>query len=259
MDQDNQKQYQVLADSVVMTDTPEMIAEATNELLFGEIVDVIGQDDEDWVKCRSVLDGYEGYLPRGELDSEITKPTHKIKGLRGFAYTESDYKSPPVRSLSFGSPLSVFMEEDGYALLMQGGWVPLEQIEPIDQKQPDIVQTAEMFLGTPYLWGGRTSIGLDCSALVQLCLMHAGSPCPRDTKDQIKSVGENIEFGDTIAYGALERGDLVFFDGHVGIMINNKEVINATARHMSVVIEDLEAVSDAYNGILAVRRITPQE
>jgi len=254
--QDNKKLYQVLADSVVMTDTPEMIAEATTELLFGEQVEVIGRNDDEWVQVRSLRDGYEGYVPRGELDDEITAPTHMISGIRGFAYTEADYKSPPVRSLSFMSPLSVFMEEDGYALLMQGGWVPLEQICALDEKQSDIAASAEMFLGTPYLWGGRTSIGLDCSALVQLSLIKAGVPCPRDSKDQVESVGEPIEFGDTIAYASIQRGDIVFFKGHVGIMVDEKRIINATARHMSVVIEDLEDVSDAYDGILAVRRIS---
>jgi len=256
---DNKKIYQVLADSVVMTDTPEMIAEATTELLFGEQLEVIGRNDDEWVKCRSLTDGYEGYVPRGELDDEISAPTHTVSALRGFAYTEADYKSPPVRSLSFTSPLSVFMEEDGYALLMQGGWVPLQHIAPIDAQVADAVETiiasAEMFLGTPYLWGGRTSIGLDCSALVQLSLAAAGIDCPRDSKDQIESVGEKIEFGDTIAYGAIERGDLVFFEGHVGIMLDDARMINATARHMKVVIEDLDAVSEAYGGILAVRRV----
>jgi len=91
--QNNQKLYQVLADSVVVTDKPEMIAEATTEFLFGEQLEVIGRDDDEWVKVRSIRDGYEGYVPRGELDDEIHKPTHKISGLRGFGYTESDYKS----------------------------------------------------------------------------------------------------------------------------------------------------------------------
>ncbi|NCT40646.1 MAG: C40 family peptidase [Alphaproteobacteria bacterium] len=250
------KKYQVLADSVVMTATPEMIAEATNELLYGEQVEVIGQDDEEWVQCRSLRDEYEGYVPRGEMDDEITDATHKIAGIRGFAYTEADYKSPPVRSLSFGSPLSVFMEENGYALLSQGGWIPMQQIRQIHAYSPDIAATAEKFLGVPYLWGGRTSIGLDCSALVQLCLLEAGIPCPRDTKDQIESVGETIEFGDTIAYGALQRGDLVFFDGHVGIMMDDKKIINATARKMHVVIESLDELSATYGGILGVRRVS---
>ena len=232
-----------------MTDQPKMIAEATTELLFGEQIEVTGQDDDDWVKCRSLVDGYEGFLPRGEVDEEIFAPTHKISVLRGFAYTEADYKSPPVRSLSFMSPLNVFVEEDGYALLMQGGWVPLQHITEIDNTQPDIVETAKMFLGTPYLWGGRTSIGLDCSALVQLSLLNAGISCPRDSKDQVQSAGQEVSQDD------IQKGDLVFFEGHVGIMINDKEIINATARHMSVLIEDLDVVSKAYNGITAVRRV----
>ena len=244
------KKYQVLADSVVMTDKPQMIAEATTELLFGESVEIIGREDEEWLQCRSLVDGYEGYLPTGEMDEEVTKPTHKVSSLRTFAYTEADYKSPPARSLSFMSPLSVFMEEAGYALLMQGGWVPLQHITPIDDTQADIVETAKMFLGTPYLWGGRTSIGLDCSALVQLSLLNAGIPCPRDSKDQAKSVGEEISQDD------LQTGDLVFFKGHVGIMVDDIHIINATARHMNVVIEDLNTVSKAYDGILSIRRVT---
>ena len=243
------KQYQVLADSVVMTDTAEMVAEATTEVLFGEHVEVIGRDDEEWVQCLNLTDGYEGFVPRGELDDEITQATHKVKSLRSFAYTEADYKSPPARSLSFGSPLSVFMEEDGYALLMQGGWVPLQHLSPIDATQKDIVKTASMFLGTPYLWGGRTSIGLDCSALVQLSLLAAGNHCPRDTKDQVK------EAGNEVSKDNIQKGDLVFFDGHVGIMINDREIINATARHMETVIETLDDVEKAYNGITCVRRV----
>lgn len=254
--QDNSKLYQVLADSVVMTDKPEMIAEATTELLFGEQVEVIGRDDEEWIQCRSLTDGYEGYLPVGEMDDEVHAPTHRVSSLRAFAYTEADFKAPPARSLSFMSPLSVFMEEDGYGLLMQGGWVPLQHIVPIDNVQADIVASAKMFLGVPYLWGGRTSIGLDCSALVQLSLMRAGIPCPRDSKDQIESVGEKIEFGDTIAYATLQAGDLVFFDGHVGIMVDDKQIINATIRHMEVVIEDLDAVTETYGGVLSVRRVS---
>lgn len=256
MAQDNKKLYQVLADSVVMTDAPEMIAEATTELLFGERVEVIGRDDDEWVHCRSLVDGYEGYVPQGEMDSEITVPTHVISHLRGFAYTEADYKSPPVRSLSFMSPLSVFVEEDGYALLMQGGWVPLQHIRKAQDAQKDIVASAMQFIGTPYLWGGRTSIGLDCSALVQLSLLNAGIPCPRDTKDQIDAIGQAVEFGDTIQYASIQKGDIVFFEGHVGIMIDEKQIINATARHMSVCVEQLDDVIDAYDGILGVRRIS---
>ena len=200
------------------------------------------------MECRSLVDGYEGFVPRGELDDEIFPTTHRISSLRGFAYTEANYKSPPVRSLSFMSPLSVFMEEDGYALLMQGGWIPTQHIKEIGD-QPDPVDSAMQFLGTPYLWGGRTSIGLDCSALVQLSLLAAGHDCPRDSKDQKDAIGQSVDPNE------IQRGDLVFFEGHVGIMVNENEILNATSRHMTTLIEPLETLVDAYGGIETVRRV----
>ena len=241
--------YQVLADSVVMTGKAELHAQATTELLFGEQVETIGRDDEEWIECRSLRDGYEGFVPAGELDHELTAPTHFVSSLRTFAFAEPDYKSPPVRVLSFMSPVNIFMEENGYGLLMQGGWVPMQHLLPIDHIKSDIIEHARMFLGAPYLWGGRTSLGLDCSALVQLCLMCAGIECPRDTKDQAGSVGKAIKQTD------IQAGDLVYFNGHVGIMVDNEQLINATARYMSVVIENLEDVVNAYKGITAIRRV----
>ena len=242
------KTYQVLADSVVMTAAPDVAAEATTELLFGEQITVI-EDGDDWVKGVCVTDGYEGYVPRGALDDEITDATHKVSAVRTFAFSEPDFKSPPLRILSFCSPLSIVMEDNGYCLLEQGGWVFQEHLTEIHDKSADFVQTALLFSETPYLWGGRTSLGLDCSALVQLSLLNSGHICPRDTKDQVKVLGRDVERKD------VQRGDLVFFEGHVGIIIDEKRIVNATSRHMKTCVEDLALLESAYNGITAIRRI----
>ena len=112
----------------------------------------------------------------------------------------------------------------------------------------DFVETAMKFLDTPYLWGGRSCAGIDCSGLVQISLMAAGLECLRDTKDQIGTIG-------TKASPPLKRGDLVFFEGHVGIMVDEENLLNATSRHMKTIIEPVDHVKDAYNGILNIKRL----
>jgi len=245
---------QVLADSVIMSDTPSADAEASNELLFGEVVTVLDDHDE-WLNVKAEHDGYEGFVPRIAFDDEVLEATHIVSALRTFAFAEPDFKSAPLRVLSYQSRLHIILEDEGYGLLAQGGWVFMGHVRVVEQVQADFVESAMAFLGTPYLWGGRTSLGLDCSALVQLALGAAGIEAPRDSKDQISSIGQMVEFGDTIQYAALERGDFIFFEGHVGIMVDGERLINATARHMKTLIEPLDDVSEAYNGILAVRRL----
>ncbi len=240
--------YQVIADSSVMNAEPDVAADAVSEMLFGEQIKVIEESDE-WVKGINLRDGYEGYVFSGVLDDEPSEPTHKITALRSFAFCEPDFKSPPLRALSFQSPLSVMMEDNGFWLLEQGGWVYGAHMSEFAQKSADYVEDALMFLHAPYLWGGRTSIGLDCSALVQLALLGAGYECARDTKDQVGSVGVSVKDE------APQRGDLVYFKGHVGIMIDDTRLLNATSRHMKVCIEDLDAVTKAYGGILDIRRL----
>ncbi|MGB0719250.1 MAG: NlpC/P60 family protein [Bdellovibrionales bacterium] len=244
--------HQVIADSVVMTATPDFAAEASSELLFGEQVEILETcevDDEPWARIRSQTDGYEGYVQAGALDDEPSTPSHKVAALRSFAFCEPDYKSPPLRILSFFSPLSVVLEDRGYCLLEQGGWVFEQHVQAFESTRTPPIDAALMFLETPYLWGGRSAAGLDCSALVQLALLNAGIPCPRDSKDQEKAVGQAIE------RDQIQRGDLVFFKGHVGMMVDDHTLINATARHMKVLIEPLAAVEKAYDGITTIRRV----
>ena len=119
---------------------------------------------------------------------------------------------------------------------------------PLDQKREDFVETALMFLGAPYLWGGRSIGGIDCSGLVQLSLMAAGICCPRDSHEQ-------IEVGKKASPDDLQRGDLVFFKGHVGIMLDDQHILNATSRSMDTRIEIVDHLAEIYDGILDIRRI----
>ncbi|MGH1399071.1 MAG: NlpC/P60 family protein [Alphaproteobacteria bacterium] len=240
------EQLQVLADSVIMSDTPDAAAEASNELLFGEIVEVI-EDAGEWARVRAAHDGYEGFVPRGAFDDEIVEATHVVSALRTFAFAETDFKSAPLRVLSYQSRLHIIVEDEGYGLLAQGGWVFMGHVRAIEARQDDIVANALPFIGAPYLWGGRTSLGLDCSALVQLSCMAAGIDVPRDTKDQVSAIGTEVK--------TPQRGDFVFFEGHVGIMVDEQNLLNATARHMQVLIEPLREVAAAYDGITAIKRL----
>ena len=161
------------------------------------------------------------------------------------------------------SPLRVLGTHERYSeIAMPGGgtgWVYAAHLAEAGDTAPDFVATAHMFLGVPYLWGGRSSLGLDCSALVQLCLARAGLACPRDTYVQEAGLGAPIAWqaGKT----RLGRGDLVFFPGHVAIALNKTEVLHSNAGAMLTVIEplaDLVARVEAESGgrgITAVRRL----
>lgn len=228
---------------------PRADSEMTSQLLHGEAFDVLKQAEGGWLGVQAVHDGYVGYVeqskaaPHGDF-----APGNRFSAVQGHIYSLPDFKSPPLSPLFFLSPLDLAEDEtNGFRALEGGGWVFAAHIAPPGWRAPDLAETALRFLETPYLWGGRSRAGLDCSGLAQLCVMAAGHPCPRDT-------GEQAEAGREVR-DAPRRGDLVFFKGHVGVMLDERRLINATARHMSTVAEDLQTVAAAYGGVLGVRRL----
>jgi cell wall-associated NlpC family hydrolase len=239
-----------------MRQEPDSRAEGCNELLFGEQVDILeelpGASGLNWAKIRSLTDGYEGYVRAESLGDRVTQATHRLKALRSHIYPAPDFKAPPLMALSFLSSVTLSEQsQNGFTLTEQGGWVFAAHFAEAAERVSDPAETALRFEGVPYLWGGRSSAGLDCSALAQLCAMAAGQPCLRDTSQQQGTLGENFK------NVALQRGDFVFFKGHVGIMLDKTHIINATARHMMTCIENCEDVSNAYGGIVTVRRLLP--
>lgn len=239
----------VVAPSAPLKRTPRADASLDSEILRGEVFVVFEDADEGWSWGQLETDGYVGFVPTDALGSVAPQPTHRVAALRTFVYPGPDMKLPAQAALSFGS--RVVLDEEAttrntpYRRLTGGeGWIVARTVEPVDAPvENDFVAVAERFLNTAYLWGGRTSLGLDCSSLVQLSLTAAGVAAPRDTDLQEKALGNAVE-GDTTA--ALRRGDLVFWlghwAGHVGIMIDGEYLLHANGHHMAVVIEPLAEV-----------------
>ena len=228
---------------------PDFEARQTTQALFGETV-TIYEEHDGWVWGQIESDGYVGYLRLDTLWGETPAPTHRVSAIRTFLFPEPDLKSPTLDVLSLTSRVAVIGEKNGFAELEQGGWVFMKHLAGLDDVAPDYVATARKLTGVPYLWGGKTSMGLDCSGLVQIALDAAGLSVPRDSDQQAQAIGEAVA-----DFGALRRGDIVFFPGHVGIMTGPDLLLHANAFHMMVTEEPLTEVVARGAQVTGVRRL----
>lgn len=213
---------------------PEADGPRDTELLRGESVSVFDEADGfAWV--QSQRDAYVGYVSLEALGTGTPAPTHRVSALRSFIYGEADLKSPMNNWVSLNSLLVVSGTQGRFSALAGGGYVFSDHLLAMDVFAPDYVSIAEQFLETPYLWGGRSSLGLDCSGLVQCALEATGIPCPRDTDMQEAALGSTMPDSEP-----LQRGDLLFWKGHVGIMADGATLLHANATHMKTVEEAVE-------------------
>lgn len=240
----------VAAPSAFLRGRPDASAEALTELLFGEDV-MVNFSRADWAEVESLIDGYKGFMLVAALTEPGADPTHRIRALRTHVYPEPSMKTPALGALSFLSPVRPGTERNGFAEVAPGAWVYLRHLAQVGPIESDIVKTALRFLETPYLWGGRTALGLDCSALVQLSLGAAGIAAPRDSGPQRCALGQRV-LGDA----PPRRGDLVFWPGHVAVAIDDGMVVHANAFHMSVTIEPFTTVDERAGGHPEVRRLS---
>ncbi|WP_207480343.1 C40 family peptidase [Arenibaculum pallidiluteum] len=231
---------------------PTDAARQTSELIFGETFTVYDRRDG-WAWGQCGTDGYVGWTPASALEEGPLAPTHQVSALRTFLFPEADLKTHPRDDLSQGALVAVARTQNGWSELATGGWIFAKHLTPVGAPPADMVDTALAFLGVPYLWGGRTSLGIDCSGLAQRAMAASGRNAPRDSDQQRAAVGTLVsENGQGFAY---RRGDLVFFPGHVGLMLDGTRLLHATAFSLSVCVEPLDEVAARAGGILAVRRL----
>lgn len=211
------------------------------QLLFGDTVGVY-ETHEGWAFVRSDKDGYVGYVPRSSLASS-PEPTHRVSAAATHVYEQANFKSRDRMRLSHGCQLHGMGTDNGY-LRIADGYVPLVHCSAIEEYSSDPVSVAKTFLDTPYLWGGNSRFGIDCSGLIQAAFLACGTPCPGDSDLQEESLGYELP-----ADVALERNDLLFWKGHVAMIVDEERLIHANAHHMAVTFENIEN---------AIRRIERQ-
>ena len=241
--------YTVIAPTVDVHEKPDAAAlrgKLESQLIFGETF-VAEAEENGWSRGACGHDSYKGWVETRYLNASGGTQTHIVTATRSQLYAEATIKSPLVRTLSFGSRITVAEEAEKFCRLAEGDWVYKAHIAPLDAREEDYLSTARKFIETPYYWGGRSGFGIDCSGLVQVSLALAGIEAPRDTEQQI-TIGTET--------GRPRSTDLVFFvDSHVGIMIDADTILHATGFHMKTLIEPLWMVEARAKGILGIRRI----
>lgn len=235
--------------------SPRPDAMQLTQALMGETVRVF-EEEEGWAWAQLEADGYVGYIPAQALSNRLAEPTHRVVVPATYLYPGPGLKTQPATAITLNARLRIVGGDGNFARIADGRFVFAAHVKPLGGCETEFVTVAEMFHHVPYYWGGKSVRGLDCSGLVQLSLEAAGRACLRDSDMQEATLGVALDPGDL---DKLTRGDLVFWNGHVGIMTNSATLLHANGHHMMVVAEPLrEAVARiarSYGRITAIRRL----
>jgi cell wall-associated NlpC family hydrolase len=235
---------------------PSSDAELMTQALKGERVTVYDRNGEGWAWGQLNSDGCVGWLPDSSLARETTVPTHKVTAIRTFAFPGPSIKLPPLDSLVMGSWVEITREDGTFAITHDGQYLPKQHLADLHDYESDFVAIAERFIGTPYLWGGKSAFGIDCSGLVQIALNAAGLGCPRDSDMQQDGLGREQSPPEA---KRLQRGDLIFWKGHVAIVRDAATIVHANAHHMATVVENtgdaIARIKAAGSEVVAIKRL----
>jgi hypothetical protein len=251
------EEFEIVDMLAPLREAPSSDAMLLTQALKGERVTIYDRNGEGFAWGQLNSDGYVGWLPDRALAKPIGKPTHKITALLSLAFPGPSIKLPPVETLVMGATVTVTREDGPFAVTREGWYLPRQHLGGIDRHEKDFVAVAERFVGTPYLWGGKSSLGIDCSGLVQVALNAAGTGCPRDSDMQQDGLGRALDSAES---KNLQRGDLIFWNGHVAIVRDGATIVHANAHHMATVIEStrdaITRIKSAGSEIAAIKRLS---